>query len=92
MAQESLVIFIYVILEHGIGLGRLCTHHLLEAGDDLLQKRFVEDILAPVHDQHHIVTFKQIACLEDDTIGSCRENFHPEALVEHFAREDKDTH
>ena len=89
MAQEPLVVFVDVILQHRVGLCRFGAHHLAEACDDLFEERLIEHISPAVHDQHHVVALQQIAGLQYDTVGACCQHLHPQALVEHFTREDK---
>ena len=77
MTQESFIVFIDIILNHGIELLTLTIDNLLESGDYLLKKRFIEHQMPTMHDKFDIITLKQIACLQNNTISPCIEDLNP---------------
>ena len=92
MAQETLVVFINLVIDESLLAHQLAVHALLESLDNLLQDRLVEDHLLAAHAARHITTGEQFAALQDDSVASGIQRIHPKLLVENLARKDEHLH
>ena len=92
MAQEALVILVYLIIDESLLAHQLAIHALLEAIHYLVQDRLIEHHLLAAHAASHIATSQQLATLQDDAIATGIKHIHPELLIQYLAREDEHLH
>ena len=85
MAQETLVVFIYVVVYQSIVLLHFCQHALAETHQNLLQNRLVEHQTSAMHHQHHVITLEQVSRLQYYAVGTGRKSLYPQTLVQNLA-------
>ena len=89
MAQESLVVFVNLIVEQCLLIGELAVDRQFKPLYNATQYRFVEHHGLSLHHRAHITTGEQFATLKDNTVGTGIEYIHPQLLVEYLACEDE---
>ena len=89
MAQESLVVLVYLVVYQGLLLNQFATNGTLKALYNLFEDRLVEHQLFAIHHGRYIATCEQLACLQDDTIGTSIEHINPQLLVQYLTSKNQ---
>ena len=82
MSEETLVVFVYLVVDDGFLTHHLTAYIVLEQLYDALKDGLIEHQLLAIHYTHDIVACEHLAGLEDDTITSGIKNIDPKFLVE----------
>ena len=89
MAQETLVILVYLVSDKSLLPKNLVTHHALELLYNLFENGLIKHQSLAIHHACHVAPRKQFAAFEYNSIATCVKNVEPQFLIKYLARKDK---
>ena len=89
MAQETLVILVYLVSDESLLPKNLVAHHALELLYNLFENGLIKHQSLAIHHAGYVAPRKQFAAFEYNPIATCIEHVEPQFLIKNLARKDK---